>query len=160
MISIDRLIELFCGTNFFMEQESDNNLFEVKLDETGKKYIHKMYRLVVLALIGITIISLTSGILEVHRIIEYADSNVSSLWSYLILRVHPVINLVIIIVNVVAITYYYKFGKGISSSIDDDNPIRFNDSFRLLYRNVVVSLVALALNIASYVIVVVVEFKY
>ncbi|MEO8405000.1 MAG: hypothetical protein ABI480_10405 [Chitinophagaceae bacterium] len=142
-----------------MEQEN-GNLFEVKLDETGRRYIRKLYRLLTLILIGFTIISIAAGVIQIHRIIRYADKSIVGLLPNLILGVEPMVSLFLIFINAIALVYYYKFAKTISSGVDDDNPIRFNESFKFLYRNVLVNMVSLVLNIVAYIIVLIFEFKY
>jgi hypothetical protein len=142
-----------------MEQIPDN-IFEVKLDETGKSYIRKIYKLSGLLLFGGLILTVFLGIIQIVRFIKHNQSNASGLWPNLILKVYPFINFVLLILNIIALVYYFKFSKGLAKSIADDNPVRFNNSFKYLYSSIVLNLLVVALSLAASIIIGIGQYKY
>lgn len=126
-----------------MNEETNEHLFGIRLDDTGISFIRKMFRLsgIIFGLtILITLFTCISNISVLLRDNYLQDANG---WIFFQFKVMPWVYIAMSIGNFFAGYYYVKFFREIHHSIGDNDAIRFNDSFRHLYRNVVIFMIIL-----------------
>ena len=131
-----------------MESESHEDLFDIRVNETGKRYIQKFYSLATLIFILNLVVALIFITIEIDRIIKignfkYANS-LSPLrkWYFIIAPYFIIFHTMF---GVLGLYYYVFFSKKIKKSLKDIDEKGFNSSFRYLYLNsliLVISLVA------------------
>ncbi|MET0392645.1 MAG: hypothetical protein ABW019_05870 [Chitinophagaceae bacterium] len=112
---------------------AENNLFTVRLNDTGVLYIRKLFRLSGLIFVAMIATSLFSIYFDISSYISMRrmyDTPPSLLYP---IRVYAYV--AILIGNSCAGYYYFRFSRRLFHSTDNSNEESFNQSFRYIYYN-------------------------
>lgn len=123
-----------------------SEIFELSLDDEGRGQLIRLYkklRVVFIAAIAWALISLTSNIVRLTTFRQFLRTsegyNPQVIISYAFLFVG-------IILIPIQSYYYFAFSRKIKASIDEQNTMKFNNSFALLNINATLVLVSLAIH--------------
>ena len=124
-------------------------IFEIELNNEGRGYILRLFiwiRLVFIAAIiwsAINLLSAISGIITASRVLGFQDY----LLNARLMGVFIFTFLNVILVPLQAY-YYYSFSKQIRESLDEQDTVKFNGSFKLLNSNAVIAFISIMLSIS------------
>jgi len=128
-----------------MENETNKDIFEIKLNETGKRYIQKFSSLGSIILIINVFVTLIIIGLEIYSLAR--DNNTKTITSpkeaYFL--IYPYYSICYSIVALAGLYYYVLFFKKIKNSVTNSDELRFNLSFKYLYRNALIFLISMIL---------------
>lgn len=118
-----------------MDEESKQDLFEIKLNATGILYIKKLVKIVSACFV----VSIIWGVI----IIFWNTRDIIQRWDYEVLdrkqnfqyKVLPWLWIVLNISNAIGTYYYYKFFRQLNLSINTRNTSLFNQSFKYAITN-------------------------
>jgi hypothetical protein len=143
-----------------MDQDSQQNLFEIKLDETGKSHIRKSFKLIGLVAISLVIGATAMVVIQVKRIIRDSEINYPGFWDNIVIKALPWLAIFMTAVNVIAVYFYVRFFNKLSLSIRSNSQVLFNESFKYLYQNLIFWLSVMAISFIMDAISLYLVFKY
>ena len=124
-------------------------LFEIALNNEGRGHILRLFarvKFILIATIIWTVINLFSTISSFSLTMRVIRQN-NSVGIDLRLMVIYLYTFLSIILLPAQSWYFYGFSKRISESIEEQDAIKFNSSFRLLNINIIICLVTILFNI-------------
>jgi hypothetical protein len=130
-----------------MDTESHKDLFEIRVNETGKRYLLKFYSFATIIFILNLVVASAFIVIQFDRIIKsgnfkYGDSlSPLTKWYFI---VAPFFIIVHTIIGVLGLYYYVFFSKKIKESLRDNDEQQFNLSFQYLYINSLILVISLA----------------
>lgn len=134
-----------------MEEYIQPDLFEVRLNKTGVNCIKKLSRLSGVIFFLVLASTLFYLFLNVKNIMS--NSGVaSSRWNTLKVQLVQYTYLIVLVGNFIAVLFYIKFIRSLHYSIQNDNEVLFNRSFRYILRNAAIFIGVLVLNIVMAII--------
>ena len=132
-----------------MENETNPNIFEIRINETGKKYIHKFYRLGTSIFVINIILNLVFLVTEIYNLVEILSQPDADENLYLI--IFPVFYIIYTVFAFLGVYYYVIFSRKINAGIVNYNEFGLNLSFRYLYLNALIFLISMIfLVLASF----------
>ena len=132
----------------FMD-ESIDDLFKVQLTEKGAFHLQRFSKLVTAALIFLTIISILQLILcvkNIYLLFQYYMQEGYFRRLSLAFKLNWFLEVLVVVLNWIAVFYYYQFGARVHQAINDKNEISFNESFNLLFKNIIIFMAVLVIN--------------
>lgn len=122
-------------------------------------YIRKLFKLTMIIYIFVVLVTLTSCILDIYRIVQDSKLSMGDIWQSIQLNLINYLSLTITIVNLLSLYYYVKFIQALNHSIDMKDADLFNKSFKYIYRNARVFILVMLLNIFFFILLTPVLFK-
>lgn len=132
-----------------MQEESSNDLFGIRLNETGIHYIRKAAGLAVVIYVLVAITSLLYFIgaaRNVYRLFAISSSEGNS-WHNVSLKLIACSWFLTIILNIFGAHYFVKFLRSLRRSSDENNEPSFNISFKYIYLNAIIFFWLMIINI-------------
>jgi hypothetical protein len=130
-----------------MDTNSQQDLFDIQLDETGISYIRKISRLVTTLLVLIMFISVSALLIEIFwlniKLRAQFDDTIKSVRTYLI----SLLSITLTVMAPISYIYFIKFIRKANTSINTGDKSFFNQSFSYLYRNVLIGISAIIIRI-------------
>jgi hypothetical protein len=130
--------------------EDTGTIFEIRLDETGVVYIRKLSKIAVSIFILSLILSIISIFFELYHYFNPVNLPTKDKWLFLWTRISSWVIILTIFLNLVASIYYFKFMTSFNRSIVEHNSALFNTSFKYIFRNSVLFLCVLIINLVIY----------
>ena len=126
--------------------ENQSGLFEVRITEEGKKHIRKISR-VTYAMLGIVIlVSCATIYLQSYILVQLPQPG-----QPLIVRISPYISIGLSIVAMVSNFYYLRFANILLREIEAKNEPGANAAFAVLWKGILVFLIALIMQASQLV---------
>ncbi|MBL7745003.1 MAG: hypothetical protein JNN00_16130 [Chitinophagaceae bacterium] len=131
-----------------MEQTGQQELFEIRLNASGKHYIRRfagVVRVIILISIIISLLYIVSTLIEVIKL----DHSIYSGNKLLLFRrtVTPFYVVVYLALFAMQIYYYWKMTRSALKGVDYNDEEEFNRSFRSLYRHAIFGALTLGFSI-------------
>ena len=117
--------------------EKDNNLFDIRLNDLGIRYIRKFATIAQFVFITTVIGSFFFLITGVGRIFTPYDYSEYDFWYVAYVRAYLYIGVAIQVLSVLQVYYFWKLKKLLKESIANKDEILFNDAFKALFQNAV-----------------------
>jgi hypothetical protein len=130
-----------------MNADNKEDLFGLRLDATGIRYMLKFSKICFSVGILITIALTLSAIISVKRIYDLFSNHLPDTLLELKYKIIFIVSFILDIVNFIAVWYYVKFSREIKKSIVENNEVLFNRAFKYLVWNITVYVVTLSLGI-------------
>ncbi len=133
-----------------MEQQ-ESNLFEVKITETGKRYINRYaalsYTILVFVIFHTAILSIWNG----WQIVQQFKMEVSPLYpeASFYNKVYPYISLLLNFLVLIANVYFLRFPRQLKKSIELNDTESANAAFRILFQGAILFLVSIIITVAD-----------
>ena len=133
-----------------MESQQESSLFEIRLNETGQRYIRKFCRLVIPVLIFLIVTMVINLLVTVKYLLLNFSPGGSSIRIPVAMRVTPYFSMVTAIINFLAVIYYIRFANSLKRSLAKNDEQMFNMSFRHISQNALLFLVTLILTFLTW----------
>lgn len=117
------------------EKSSQDDLFEIKIDETGKAYIRRLVKIAIACFIFSMIWGSIVIMWSIRDAYLYRDYEVSGKNTFFLYRMQPYIVIVLNILMVLGNYFYVKFFRRLKSGIDTNDSALFNKAFTHLITN-------------------------
>jgi len=134
------------------DDQASSNLFQLRLNNTGKDYIQRFYRLGNFILIANTITCILFNLYigyDMLQAVKYEPGEESlSLPDLLYSGYSMIFNFI----NIVSVYFYVRFTKKIKASLELNDEHGMNLSFRYFYINALLFTISLILSLVSEVI--------
>ena len=127
-----------------MNEESHNDLFGIRVNETSKKFIRKTYPFILTSIIANTLLAIIIICIAGYNLLNRDNPSVTSLWEWFLL-VYPVYIIVYTIIATTGAYYYFLYIKKMRQSISDSNEEAYNLSFKYVYRNAILFTISMIL---------------
>jgi hypothetical protein len=130
-----------------MHDDSNNDLFGIRLNETGIHYIRKAATLGLTIYILVAASSLLTFIGAIRNM--YTVFSLSSVngWRGFSIKLIACSWVLSIILNLFGVHYFVKFLRSLRSSVDENNEPLFNLSFRYIYVNAIIFIWLMIINL-------------
>jgi len=125
-----------------MNEESNNDLFGLRLNEQGIRYVRKFAILVKFVVLTGAISSLFLFIISVGRIIDPVYYDQIDFWENAYFNVYPYFTIILTILLLFQLYYYWKVKFQLEEAIENKNEIVFNESFKSLLQNAIWGLIS------------------
>jgi hypothetical protein len=127
-----------------MNEEGHSDLFEIRINETSKKIIRKIYPLISISFILNILLALIIICISIYSFREY-DHSINGSPKRLYLFIYPFYSIVYSIIATVGGYFYFLFLKKLKWSVVNSDENAFNSSFKYVYRNAVLFLISLTM---------------
>ena len=117
-----------------MNEESHNDLFEIKINEGTKKLIRKIYPLVSISFVINILLGIIYTSVSIYNFREYPVTIDGTLLQWY-LFLYPFYSIIHAIIAVIGGYYYYLFIKNMKQGVVNSDEDRFNSCFKYVYRN-------------------------
>ena len=124
-------------------------LFNIELNNEGRGYMLRLFvwvRFVFIAAViwsAINLLSTIAGIITASRVIRMPDYWLNA--RLIGVFIFTFLNVILVPLQAY---YYYSFSKRVRESIDEQDAVKFNGSFRLLKTNAIIAFISIMLSIA------------
>ena len=136
-----------------MSTDNTSELFEIKLNERGIRFIRKFATLVKIVILTGIAGSLIVFIIDFGRITnDTTDYTALDQWETAYFKSYPFFSLFFAAIFLIQLYYYWKVKQHLEEAINDKNEVAFNESFEALFKN---SVWGLILGVASLIITVI-----
>jgi NADH:ubiquinone oxidoreductase subunit 6 (subunit J) len=136
-----------------MSTDDTSELFEIKLNDRGIRFIRKFVTLVQIAILTGIVGSLIVFIIDLGRITNNTtDYTALDKWETAYFKSYPFFSLFLTGLFLVQLYYYWKLKEHLEEAINDKNELAFNQSFEALFKNAIWGLV---LGVASLIVTVI-----
>lgn len=128
--------------------QQSSNLFQLRLNSTGKNYILQIYRLSNFILIANTITCVIFNIYIINDLVQANIDNDLERFALPDLFYNAYI-IVYNLINIISVYFYVRFTRVIRRSIELNDEHGMNHSFRYLYINAILFTISLVVSLAS-----------
>ena len=135
-----------------MDFKADKALFDIKVNETSKRFIKKIYPLVLVSFILACILSFLIIIVEVYGLVG-RNYPLNDSFKEKFLFIYSVFNVIYSLASVVVNYFYFTFFRNLRISVINSDEDFYNRAFRYAYINaviftgsIVVTLIFVAIN--------------
>lgn len=134
-----------------MNQPED--LFELKIDETGRKSVYKIFRLSKLAFVMVILVEIIALYYSIRNFLRYRTSGTAKGEDYYYweLRIYTVYVIIYSLLAVLQFVLFLKFTQHAKRGIDLNNTVIFNRSFQWINKSLVVFLILAGLNVLYFI---------
>lgn len=129
-----------------MEQDVQSGLFEVTLDEAGKKHISRSSKLIGAIAVLMVIEALLTLVIDIKRINDKSTLEYKNYWVGLFDQLMPWLGIIMLVLNLLAVYFYLRFARRLDRSIRINNALEFNDAFRDFYTNLSIWLASMIIS--------------
>ena len=133
-----------------MPPEDQNNLFEIRVTETGRNYIFKAARIAGVVVTLAVINSSVAIIMTIRRFIKFyslTGAYKSSYWD--VYYIADILQVLVMALNIFAISNYYLFISNLKKNIVKVDEGKFNLSFRFMFKNILFALAVVVINLLA-----------
>ena len=132
----------------FSDPHPQEDLFEVKLNATGKFYIQKFASLARVSVGLGVLVTLVSATITIIRLIKVGRPvSIGDGFLGVINSVYPYYSMVHAVIFCLLLYYYGKAAKCLKKGIDYSNDELFNQSFPALYRSTLLAVINFSLTL-------------
>ena len=132
-----------------MALEQEPCLFEIRVNENGKSYIRKFWKLIVFGLILFSLTFIIGLYMSARYIfLSYANTDLAKI--PLTLRVTYYFSTLTSIVNLVAIIFYARFANLLRLGLTKNDEQMFNRAFRYLSQNALLFIVTMVMTLLTW----------
>lgn len=140
-----------------MNDESHNDLFEIRVNETSKKIIRRIYPLISITIIVNILLSLILVFISAYSLRRREATAINSLWDWYLL-VYPFYMIVYTIIATLGGYFYFLFIKRMRKAVINADEQAYNLSFKYVYRNVILFMISMIMALLFSVIELVAAF--
>src|SRR5687768_16084936 len=134
------------------DDHAASNLSQLRLNNTGKNYIQRFYRLGNFILIANTITCIIFNFYIGYDILQAMTSEPGEESLSLPYLLYSGYSMIFNFINIVSVYFYVRFTKKIKASIELNDEHGMNLSFRYFYSNALLFTISLILSLVSEVI--------
>jgi len=134
------------------DDQASSNLFQLRLNNTGKDYIQRFYRLGNFIFVANTITCIIFNFYIGYDILQAMTSEPGEESLSLPYLLYSGYSMIFNFINIVSVYFYVRFTKKIKASIELNDEHGMNLSFRYFYSNALLFTISLILSLVSEVI--------
>lgn len=133
--------------------KEQHDLFDIKIDEGGRKSLKSVFRISRLVFWMVAIVEVAALFYTIRNYLRYKNTGSSfgdTSYYYWGLRIYTGYVIVYSLLALLQFFYFFSFSQQAKRNIELNNALAFNNSFKWLYKSLLVFLALTVLNILYF----------
>jgi len=127
-----------------MDNENDKDLFDIRINESAKRFIRKTHPLVSISFIANVLLAIVIISVSVYSLRIQGQREVDSIRGFYFFF-YPIYTILYTIIATVGGYYYFLYMKNLKKAVINSNEDLFNASFKYVYVNAILFTISMVM---------------